>query len=220
VADLQPASYDARLVEALWKALGGRLGGRVRDCLAPRDVPPSFELRSPPLAEVVRDINKFSNNVMAQQLFYTLAARPAGPPATAEGARQALRNWLADKLGELPPGLVIDNGSGLSRETRITAQALARLLTLAFDSPVMPEFMASLPIAGIDGTMRRSRATVGRAHLKTGSLRDVAAVAGYVISDSGRRYVLVALLQHPNANAGRPALDALLQWVMRDAPAR
>jgi D-alanyl-D-alanine carboxypeptidase/D-alanyl-D-alanine-endopeptidase (penicillin-binding protein 4) len=221
VADLQPASYDARLVEALWKALGGRLGGRVRDGLAPGDVPPSFELRSPPLAEVVRDINKFSNNVMAQQLFYTLAAaRPPGPPATAEGARQALRDWLADKLGELPPGLVIDNGSGLSRETRITAQALARLLTLAFDSPVMPEFMASLPIAGIDGTMRRSRATVGRAHLKTGSLRDVAAVAGYVISDSGRRYVLVALLQHPNANAGRPALDALLQWVMRDAPAR
>jgi D-alanyl-D-alanine carboxypeptidase/D-alanyl-D-alanine-endopeptidase (penicillin-binding protein 4) len=127
---------------------------------------------------------------------------------------------MTEKLGELPPGLVIDNGSGLSRETRITAQTLARVLTLAFDSPVMPEFMASLPIAGIDGTMRRSRATAGRAHLKTGSLRDVAAVAGYVISDSGRRYVLVALLQHPNANAGRPALDALLQWVMRDAPAR
>jgi D-alanyl-D-alanine carboxypeptidase/D-alanyl-D-alanine-endopeptidase (penicillin-binding protein 4) len=221
VADLQPASYNARLIEALWKAMGGRLGGSVRDGLAPTDTPPSFELRSPPLAEVVRDINKFSNNVMAQQLFFTLgAAAQAGTPATADSAREALRGWMTDKLGELPPGLVIDNGSGLSRETRISAQTLARLLTLAFDSPVMPEFMASLPIAGIDGTMRRSRATAGRAHLKTGSLRDVAAVAGYVISDSGRRYVLVALLQHPNANAGRPALDALLQWVMRDAPAR
>jgi D-alanyl-D-alanine carboxypeptidase/D-alanyl-D-alanine-endopeptidase (penicillin-binding protein 4) len=221
VADLQPASYNARLVEALWKAMGGRLGGRVRDGLAPGDMPPSFELRSPPLGDIVRDINKFSNNVMAQQLFFTLAAaRQPGSPATAEAAREALRTWLADKLGELPPGLVIDNGSGLSRETRITAQVLARVLTLAFDSPVMPEFMASLPIAGIDGTMRRSRATAGRAHLKTGSLRDVAAVAGYVISDSGRRYVLVAMLQHPNANAARPALDALLQWVMRDAPAR
>ena len=221
VADLQPASYNARLIEALWQAMGGRLGGSVREGLAPSDTLPSFELRSPPLAEVVRDINKFSNNVMAQQLFFTLGASPlTRTPATPSGGREALRGWLTEKLGELPPGLVIDNGSGLSRETRITAQTLARLLTLAFDSPVMPEFVASLPIAGIDGTMRRSRATAGRAHLKTGSLRDVAAVAGYVISDSGRRYVLVAMLQHPNANAARPALDALLQWVMRDAPTR
>ena len=63
------------------------------------------------------------------------------------------------------------------------------------------------------------RATPGRAHLKSGSLRDVAAVAGYVVSESGRRYVLVAVIQHPNANAARTALDALVQWTMRDAPA-
>jgi D-alanyl-D-alanine carboxypeptidase/D-alanyl-D-alanine-endopeptidase (penicillin-binding protein 4) len=119
----------------------------------------------------------------------------------------------------LPPEWVIDNGSGLSRETRVSAQALARLLALAFDSPLMPELMASLPIAGIDGTLRRMRATPGRAHLKTGSLRDVAALGGYVVSDSGRRYVLVAVIQHPNANAARAALDALVQWTLRDAPA-
>ncbi len=219
LADAQPATYNARLVAALWQEMGGRLTGSVRDGLAPVDVKPSFELRSPPLAEVVRDINKFSNNVMAQQLFYTLdLVRHPAQPATAAGARDTLRRWLADKLGELPPEVVIDNGSGLSRETRVTAQVLARLLTLAFDSPVMPELMASLPIVGIDGTLRRARATAGRAHLKTGSLRDVAALAGYVISDSGRRYVLVAMLHHPNANAARPALDALVQWVMRDAP--
>ena len=76
----------------------------------------------------------------------------------------------------------------------------------------MPELMSSLPINGLDGTLRRSRATPGRAHLKTGSLRDVAGVAGYVLSDSGRRYVLVAIINHPNANAARPALDALVQW--------
>ena len=221
VADLQPATYNARLLEALWKSMGGRLGGSIREGPAPTETPPSFELRSPPLAEVVRDINKFSNNVMAQQLFFTLGASPlARTPATAEAAREALRGWMTEKLGELPPGTVIDNGSGLSRETRMTAQTLARVLTLAFDSPVMPEFVASLPIAGIDGTMRRSRATAGRAHLKTGSLRDVAAVAGYVISDSGRRYVVVALIQHANANTARPAFDALLQWIIRDAPAR
>jgi len=79
--------------------------------------------------------------------------------------------------------------------------------------------MASLPLVGVDGTLRRMRATPGRAHLKSGSLRDVAALAGYVLSESGRRYVLVAVIQHPNANAGRTALDALVQWTLRDAPA-
>ena len=97
---------------------------------------------------------------------------------------------------------------------------MARLLTQAFDSAVMAELMSSLPITGVDGTQRRSRATAGRAHLKTGSLRDVAGRAGYVLSDSGRRYVLVAIINHPNANAARPALDALVQWVIHDAPAR
>jgi D-alanyl-D-alanine carboxypeptidase/D-alanyl-D-alanine-endopeptidase (penicillin-binding protein 4) len=91
---------------------------------------------------------------------------------------------------------------------------------VAWDSPVMSELMSSLPITGLDGTLRRSRASPGRGHLKTGSLRDVTAVAGYVLSNSGRRYVLVAVINHPQAAAARPALDALVQWTMRDAPAR
>ena len=221
VADAQPATYNARLIDTLWREMGGKLAGKVRDGAAPADLPPSFEQRSPPLAEVVREINKFSNNVMAQQLFLTLPlARTPGAPATPEAAREHLRRWLADRLGELPPETVIDNGSGLSRDTRVSAQTLARLLTQAFDSAVMAELMSSLPITGVDGTQRRSRATAGRAHLKTGSLRDVAGRAGYVLSDSGRRYVLVAIINHPNANAARPALDALVQWVIHDAPAR
>ncbi|MDO9459101.1 MAG: D-alanyl-D-alanine carboxypeptidase, partial [Alphaproteobacteria bacterium] len=220
VADPQPASYNARLLEALWRDMGGRLTGRVRDGLAPADKP-SFELRSPPLADVVRDINKFSNNVMAQQLFLTLAlARDPGQPATPQAARAELRRWLTGKLGELPADTVLDNGSGLSRESRLSALQLARLLAQAYDSALMPELMASLPVSGIDGTMRRARASPGRAHLKTGSLRDVVGRAGYVLSDSGRRYVLVAIIQHANANAARPALEALVQWATRDAPAR
>jgi serine-type D-Ala-D-Ala carboxypeptidase/endopeptidase (penicillin-binding protein 4) len=221
VADATPSTYNARLVEALWKEMGGRLTGSVREGLAPVDTRPSFEWRSPPLADVVRDINKFSNNVMAQQLFYTLdLVRHPAQPATAEGARDALRRWVTDRLGALPPELVVDNGSGLSRETRISARTLARLLALAFDSPLMPELAASLPAAGVDGTLRRARPTAGRAHLKTGSLRDVNGLAGYVLSASGRRYVLVAIVQHPNAGAARPALEALVNWVTRDAPAR
>ena len=115
--------------------------------------------------------------------------------------------------------MVLDNGSGLSRSTRISAQRLARVLLLAFDGPVMSELMSSLPVSGLDGTLRRSRTTPGRAHLKTGSLRDVAGVAGYVLSNSGRRYVLVAVINHPQAGAARMALDALVQWALRDAPA-
>ena len=155
---------------------------------------------------------------MAQQLFYTLdLQRHPQQPATLAGARDVLQRWMADKLGpDWPPELFVDNGSGLSRDTRVTAKALARLLALAYESPLMPELMASLPVTGVDGTLKRSRAPAGRAHLKTGSLRDVAGVAGYVLGDSGKRYVLVALVNHPNANAARPAIDALLEWTMRD----
>ena len=221
VADPQPGTYDARLIDALWREMGGQLLGSVREGLAPLELKPSFEQRSPALAELVRDINKYSNNVMAQQLFYTLAlqARKNGP-ATLESARDTLARWLTERTGEMGADVVLDNGSGLSRHTRISAQRLARLLTQNFDSPVMSELMSSLPISGLDGTLRRSRTTPGRAHLKTGSLRDVAGVAGYVLSNSGRRYVVVAIINHANANAARPALDAVVQWTMRDTPAR
>jgi D-alanyl-D-alanine carboxypeptidase/D-alanyl-D-alanine-endopeptidase (penicillin-binding protein 4) len=94
---------------------------------------------------------------------------------------------------------------GLSRQTRITAQGLARLLQVAYASPFMPELMSSLPIAGLDGTLKRSRATPASAHLKTGSLRDVTALAGYVLTSSGKRLCLVAIANHANAPAVRPA---------------
>jgi len=222
VAHPQPAAFDARLLRALWQSGGGVLRGSVRDGAAPATAP-SFEFESPPLAAVVRDINKFSNNVMAQQLFLTLAAQalPPGTPATEAAAREWLARWAALRLGDTAAGLRIDNGSGLSRHTRVSAQALAQLLQQAWASPVMAELKSSLPASGVDGTLRRSPADAGRAHLKTGSLRDVVAVAGYVLADSGRRYVLVAVVQHPQAGAARPVLDALVQWTIADgAPAR
>jgi D-alanyl-D-alanine carboxypeptidase/D-alanyl-D-alanine-endopeptidase (penicillin-binding protein 4) len=217
VAYADPASYNARAVEALWREMGGRLSGRVRDGAALPWLKPSFELQSPTLAEVVRDINKYSNNTMAQQLFLTLALQQRGPPATPQAAREVLQQWLSGRFGErAAQETVIVNGSGLARETRVSAQLLANVLQGAWSASVMPELMSSLPVTGLDGTLQRSRAPAGRAHLKTGSLRDVAGVAGYVLADSGRRYVLVALVNHPNANAARPAIDALLEWTMHD----
>jgi len=141
------------------------------------------------------------------------------PPATPQAARDTLRRWAEERWGaSAVRPLVVDNGSGLSRESRVSADLLARLLQTAFNSPVMPELMSSLPVSGLDGTLRRSTATAGRAHLKTGSLRDVAAVAGYVLGHSGRRYAVVAILNHENATAGRPVLDSLVQWAIDDAP--
>jgi D-alanyl-D-alanine carboxypeptidase/D-alanyl-D-alanine-endopeptidase (penicillin-binding protein 4) len=214
IAYAEPRRYDERMLAGLWREMGGKLAGSVRDGAAPA-TPATFTSVSPALAEVIREINKFSNNVMAQQLFLTLGLARGGK-GTPEASREVLRRWLAERIGRQAEGAVIDNGSGLSRETRLSAQQLGRVLQSAWSSAVMPELVASLPVSGTDGTLIRSKAPPGRAHLKTGSLRDVAGVAGYVLGSSGRRYVLVAIVNHPNANAARPAIDALVQWVVQD----
>ncbi len=210
VAYADPRSYNERLLGGLWLEMGGKLAGSVRDGAAPLTAP-TFEVVSPSLAEVVRDINKYSNNVMAQQLFLTLALTQRGL-GTPEAAREVLRQWLVERFGDIGRSAVIDNGSGLSRETRVTAQLLARLLQVEWGGPLMPELLSSLPVSGVDGTLRRSKVLPGRAHLKTGSLRDVMGIAGVVLANSGRRYVVVAIVNHPNANAARPALEALVKW--------
>jgi len=218
LAYADPKSYNARALAGMWAEGGGRLSGVVRDGAAP-PLTPSFELRSPSLAEVVHDINKLSNNVMAQQLFLTLGATQRGA-GTPEAAREVVREFLRSHVGDRTTGVaVVANGSGLSRDSRLSAALLGRLLQSAWSSAVMSELMSSLPVAGIDGTLRRAKATPGRAHLKTGSLRDVVGVAGYVLADSGRRYVVVGIVNHANANAARPALEALAEWAASDAPA-
>jgi len=201
-----------RLFRALWRELGGTLRGQVRDGKTPDTAQIIAAQDSPPLGEVVREINKYSNNVMARQLFLTLAGER---PATPEGARRRIGTWLAEKKLKLPE-LVLDNGSGLSRSERISAEGLSQLLLAAWHSPVMPELISSLPLAGVDGTMKKrlgDSATSGRAHLKTGYLEGVRAIAGYVLDASGKRWVVVCLINDPRARLGKPAMDALLRWV-------
>jgi D-alanyl-D-alanine carboxypeptidase/D-alanyl-D-alanine-endopeptidase (penicillin-binding protein 4) len=217
VAYVDPKSYNERALVGMWQESGGRLGHGFREGSAPL-TPPSFELRSPTLSEVVHDINKLSNNVMAQQLFLTLGATQRGA-GTPEAARAVVASWLRDRIGSAAEGSVIVNGSGLSRDSRLSALALGRLLQAAWASPVMSELMSSLPVAGIDGTMRKAKGAPGRAPQKTGSLRDVVGIAGYVLGDSGRRYVVAAIVNDPGANAARPALDALVDWVADDIAA-
>jgi D-alanyl-D-alanine carboxypeptidase/D-alanyl-D-alanine-endopeptidase (penicillin-binding protein 4) len=209
IAYSAPQQFAARAVAGMWQQLGGQLSGQVREGTVPTQLQPLFSSESATLAEVIRDINKFSNNVMAQQLFLTLSQQQRGV-GSFEASRDVLQRWWRERVGGDVP--VFDNGSGLSRDERISAQALARLLQVAWASPTMAELMSSLPITGMDGTLKRSKAQ-GVAHLKTGSLRDVAGIAGFVDGAHGKRWVLVAVLNHPNANAARPALDALIDWV-------
>ena len=238
VAYADPDSYALRAVQGMWQDMGMRLGGRVRYgtlTAAQLAAKPRFSLASPPLAELIRDINKFSNNVMAQQLFLTLGrVLPvvAPPPGTSDSdgaalapgsfaaSRAVLQRWWKERISpeDLP---LLENGSGLSRQERISAQGLARLLHVAWRSPSMAELMGSLPISGVDGTLQRAKArAVASAHLKTGTLGNVLARAGYVDGASGKRYVLVALINHPNANteAARAAMDVLIDWAVRDTP--
>jgi D-alanyl-D-alanine carboxypeptidase/D-alanyl-D-alanine-endopeptidase (penicillin-binding protein 4) len=212
---LAPWPADAQveqLFRPLWQELGGNLRGRVRAGLTPAGARPLAVQESPALGEVVREINKYSNNVMARQLFLTLDSER---PATPEGARRRIEAWLADKDLKLPE-LVLDNGSGLSRNERISADGLAQLLLAAWRSPMMPELMSSLPLAGIDGTLKMrlgNSAASGRAHLKTGYLEGVRALAGYVLDSSDKRWVVVFMINDPKSRLGKPAMDALLQWV-------
>jgi len=215
VALLEPNDHVAGVMRQLWPEMGGAWSGAARE----GPVPPGARLmhtqESPSLAEIVRDTNKFSNNIMARHIFLTLGAEDAGAPANGQKAFSAIRNWLARK-GIAAPELVMENGSGLSRIERISAASLASLLQAAWRSPVMPEFISSLPVAAVDGTMRkrlRGEGVAGQAHIKTGLLSDTRALAGYVLDRGGRRQVVVMLVNHPNAGEAQAAMDAMLRWV-------
>jgi D-alanyl-D-alanine carboxypeptidase/D-alanyl-D-alanine-endopeptidase (penicillin-binding protein 4) len=209
---------------AAWRSAGGVWSGRT---VVARDVDPALpvlvEWTSPrTLGDVVHDVNKFSNNVMARQLLLQASLQASeGPergPATLEGARTAIAGWL-ERRGLRSPELVIDNGSGLSRLERIAPAALGRLLIDAARADHGSTFVTSLPVVGVDGTMRhrlRGDPVAGRAWIKTGSLQDVRSIAGYVESASGRRYAVVMLVNGPRAGASGPAQDALLRWVHAD----
>jgi D-alanyl-D-alanine carboxypeptidase/D-alanyl-D-alanine-endopeptidase (penicillin-binding protein 4) len=207
--------YFGSVFSQVWNDLGGIFAGQVRNGAVPPGARLVGEWESPALAEVIRDINKFSNNVMARQLLLAMAADVFKMPANPERGARAIKTWLANK-GIEAPDLVIENGSGLSRNERVSAITLGRMLSAAYQSPFMPEFMSSMPLAGFDGTMRRrlnTRSVSGNAHIKTGSLNEVRSIAGYVLAASGKRYVVACIVNHRNAPAAQEALDTLLQWI-------
>jgi D-alanyl-D-alanine carboxypeptidase/D-alanyl-D-alanine-endopeptidase (penicillin-binding protein 4) len=205
----------------LWSEAGGKLTGRFRDGATPDSARLFYREDSRPLAALLRDMNKYSNNVMARNIFLALSAEPKGGGGDVGESAAIVRRWLASK-GVDAPELVLDNGSGLSREARVSAATLAALLRGAWASGWMPELAASLPVFGVDGTFRDHPAqrSLGHAHVKGGTLDGVQSLAGYVLDRAGRRWVVVMMVNHANANRAQDALDALVEWVSgRGAPA-
>jgi D-alanyl-D-alanine carboxypeptidase/D-alanyl-D-alanine-endopeptidase (penicillin-binding protein 4) len=209
------AAFFGAVFRRLWSEMGGTLNGKVRDGLLPPDARLVGEWQSAPLTQVITDINKFSNNVMARQLLLTLGSETAPVPANPETGAAAVQSWLQSR-GIAAPDLIVDNGSGLSRNGRISAITMGRVLLAAYNSPTMPEFISSLPLAAYDGTMRkrlRDTSVAGRAHIKSGSLDSVRAIAGYVMAASGKWYAVAFMVNHPNAGAAREPMDLLVQWI-------
>jgi D-alanyl-D-alanine carboxypeptidase/D-alanyl-D-alanine-endopeptidase (penicillin-binding protein 4) len=216
-AIMNAPDYAYGTFRTLWTQSGGAIDGAMRMETLPAEATLFYEHESLPMAEVIRLVNKYSNNVMARHLMLTLGVEKFGPPATTENGRNAMRLWLANK-GITMPGYVLDNGSGLSRAERVTARGLGEMLDMAWHSPFMPEFAASLPLSATDGTLRnrfKSPGMQGRIRLKTGHLDNVSALAGFVNAASGKTYVVVIMVNHPGAQGGiGEAVHAeLIRWV-------
>lgn len=215
IALLSHPQYVLATFRSMWKEMGGTFAGGVREGLAPPGALPFATQESPAASELLRDMNKFSNNTMARQIFLTLSAQIMEPPGRYDKSAQLVKDWLKQRDLDMPE-LVIDNGAGLSRDERISAANMQRILIAAWRSAVMPEFVSSMPLVGRDGTARRrlkSDPVTGQAHIKTGTLSGVRSMAGYVLNRKGKRLAFTFIVNHPNAEATQDAQDALLRWL-------
>jgi len=214
------------LFKTLWEESGGSFAGEWRNVVLDEELEsldplqplePIVSFKSLPLAEIIARVNKNSNNVMARHLLYTLGAEVAGAPGSEAGGKAVIAKWLSDNgLGSA--STAIDNGAGLSRQTRTSAREMAQMLRFAWQQPYMPEYLASLSLSGLDGTLRRrfeNTELIGQAHLKTGSMDHVTAIAGYLQARSGRRFAVVALQNYEDIHRGpgEEVQEALLRWL-------
>jgi D-alanyl-D-alanine carboxypeptidase/D-alanyl-D-alanine-endopeptidase (penicillin-binding protein 4) len=213
---LQHDTFAFGLFQSLWRDVGGKFTGELRQAEIPAEAEPAFVWRSKPLGEVIRSINKNSNNVMTRQLLYTLGAEAVGAPGTRDNGVAAVRALLQSRGLDLGT-LTLQNGAGLSRDERASMRLLASLLRAAYRSPYAAEFIASLSLGGLDGTTRGrfdARSGEGLVHVKTGRLDHVSALAGYVHASNERTYVVAVVMNSPDAHRGpgQELEEAVLRW--------
>jgi len=203
----------------LWNQIGGSVDGKITQGIVPADAKRLLEESSISLAEAVRLVNKFSNNVMTRQILLSMGAQEFGPPGTTDKGIAAVNAWLVEhKLDH--PDLQLDNGAGLSRDVRISAGLLGELLLHVYKQAYMPEFISALPVSGYDGTMaHRFNGTplVGHAHIKTGLLDFVQSMAGYVTTATGKRYVVVLLHNDKRAHtrSAEKLQNQVINWIYK-----
>lgn len=216
-AIMSAPEYAYGTFRTFWEQSGGTLNGSLRIEPLPAKARLLHEYQSLTLSEVVRLVNKFSNNVMARHLFLTLGAERFGAPATVENGRRAVQQWMNERSISIP-NFSIDNGSGLSRREAITARGMGDILQAAWSSQYFHELAASLPLSATDGTLRNRFGTAGmagRIRMKTGTLDDVGNLAGYVNAVSGTDYIVVIFINHAGSHFGvdREIQSAVLRWV-------
>jgi serine-type D-Ala-D-Ala carboxypeptidase/endopeptidase (penicillin-binding protein 4) len=213
---LNHETYAYGTFKRLWKHWGGSIEGTVRRGVAPKQRS-LVTKQSRPLAEIIRGVNKWSNNVMTRLLLYTLATSKFKPPYTKEQGIEVVRDYMRENHIDAS-SLIIDNGAGLSRDARVSVKFMNQLLQHAYRSPYMPEFISSLSLLGLDGTTRRRftrRSETGQMHLKTGSIDGVSAVTGFVKARSGKTYTVALIVNYKTAHQG-PGIaiqNAFLEWV-------
>jgi D-alanyl-D-alanine carboxypeptidase/D-alanyl-D-alanine-endopeptidase (penicillin-binding protein 4) len=216
---LRPTTYAFGTFVELWRQSGGEFNGKLRVEAAAADAKPLLTYESLTLGEIIRLTNKFSSNLMARHLLLTVGKERFGEPATLEKGADTMAEWGRERGLDLQ-GIDIDNGSGLSRSTHITVLQLAKALSAAYRSRFAPEFMASLPLAGLDGTLRSrmKSSPAGSVRLKTGHLDGVSGVAGYITTESGKTFVLASLVNNARADVGaaEPLHAALVAWMLEN----
>ncbi len=216
-ATQSPANYTAGLFISLWRQQGGTIKNSIKSRRLPRNLELIHSAPSLTLADIIRRINKYSNNIMTRHLLLTLIAETTSAPANEAKGAPIIRQWLR-RQNINSTGVRLENGAGLSRKTRISAAQLGQALKVAYQKAYMPELMSSLPISGVDGTMARRRLTKmshGQMHLKTGLLANVRSVAGYYLNPKGHRYVVVIMHNHSRAHSrrGKRLHNYILDWI-------
>ncbi|UOO81829.1 D-alanyl-D-alanine carboxypeptidase/D-alanyl-D-alanine-endopeptidase [Uruburuella testudinis] len=215
---LDPTAFAGKSFINHWRAAGGGIADGWRTGRAPRHATTVAANQSKPLAAVLADMNKHSNNIIARSLFLTLGST-AGNPSTARRAEAEVRRQLV-QAGIDDEALVLENGSGLSRRERLTARMLGQILANAWHSPFQTAFTDSLPVAGHDGTLKNRFKHIGRPlHLKTGTLKNVRALAGYWLPQTATQppLALVVIINSDRSPDYLPDLDKLLTDLLQAA---
>ena len=215
VSVLSADGYFAASFKRSFEQLGGRIDGQIHDGTTASRSKLFGAIESDALIDIIRETNKSSNNLMARQIFLTIGSELTGEPPSPSRAAIAVRKWIAERVPDTAP-FVLENGSGLSDNERVTAKGMVSLLDYIRKSQHAAAFLETMPAVGEDGTMRnrlKDDAVAGKSVAKTGTLRDTAAIAGLVLTKRGRTFIFCMIVNHSNITAGRKVIDRLIAWL-------